>query len=351
MKRKNAVFTMLGYVFFFLQITVVVMSAVLIFSAVNAAFAGDRRVISVTMLFVIIGLSLVCTLIDFLRRKFTVDKATAQILRATERITSGDFSVKLVPRHSFRHYDEFDEIMENLNVMTAELSKIEVLKTDFISNVSHEIKTPLAVIRNSALSLLDETLNAEERKSRTETLVKATARLNDLVMNILRLNKLENNVITPEYAEVRLDELLAEAVISFEDPIDEKGIELECDFDEIPAYTSPSHLELVWNNLLSNAVKFTPAGGKIGVSLKRDGNDAVLTVTDSGCGISAETGKHIFDKFYQGDTSHAEEGNGLGLPIVKKVVELLGGEIGVESQIGQGSRFTVTLKGAVREKE
>lgn len=351
MKRKRSPLTAVwGYALFFLVITVAVMSAVLIYTAVNETAAGDKRVISVTMLFVIVALSLICTLIDWLRRKFTVDRATEQILQATERITSGDFSVRLSPRHSFKRYDEFDRIMENLNTMAEELGKNEMLKTDFISNVSHEIKTPLAVIRSYAVSLKREDMSAEERRRCVETLEAATARLNDLVMNILRLNKLENQSIVPEYSEVRLDELLAEAVLSFEEQIGKKNLELVCELDELRANTSPSHLELVWNNLLSNAIKFTPEGGKISVRLKGEGKDAVIAVSDSGCGISAETGKHIFDKFYQGDTSHAGEGNGLGLALVKKVVDILGGEIDVESEEGKGSTFTVTLRGAVREE-
>ncbi|MDE7296309.1 MAG: HAMP domain-containing histidine kinase [Clostridia bacterium] len=348
--KRNKFSAFLGYVVLLLLITVTVMFAVLIYDAVDGASEGDTRVISITMLFVIIALSLICTLADVLRRKFTVDKATDQILEATERMTSGDFSVRLKPRHSYRRYDEFDIIMENLNLMAAELSKNEVLKTDFISNVSHEIKTPLAIIRNYSVSLKRDDMSAEERKRCVETLENATARLDDLVMNILRLNKLENQSIMPENTEVKLDELLAEAVLSFEELIEKKNLELECDFDELRAVTSPSHLELIWNNLLSNAIKFTPEGGKISVTLKGAGRDAVITVKDSGCGISAETGKHIFDKFYQGDTSHAGEGNGLGLALVKKVVDILGGEIGVESEVGKGSTFTVTLKGAVCEE-
>ena len=136
----------------------------------------------------------------------------------------------------------------------------------------------------------------------------------------------------------------APQILSFENLLEEKNIALECDLDEVEIVSSPTYLEIVWNNLLSNAVKFTPEGGTISVSLKKAGENVVVKVTDTGCGISPEVGARIFDKFYQGDTSHAQEGNGLGLALVKKVIDILGGEITVSSELGKGSTFTIILK-------
>ena len=133
-------------------------------------------------------------------------------------------------------------------------------------------------------------------------------------------------------------------MLAFEELIERKNLTLECDLAEVTVTSAPELLDLVWNNLLSNAVKFTDAGGRISVTLKEENGEAVVSIGDSGCGISPETGKRIFDKFYQGDTSHASEGNGLGLALVKKVIDILGGEISVKSEPGKGSIFTISLK-------
>ena len=337
-----------GYVGFFCIIALTVTVAMLIYGSISNR---DNRVVAAVMIVVILALSALCTLVDIFRRKFTVDRPVAKILDATERIARGDFTVRLDITHTLKQYDEFDNIMENLNKMAAELSRNEVLKTEFISNVSHEIKTPLSVIQNYASALSNEKLSPDERKKYIATLMDATRRLTDLVVNILRLNKLENQRIRPEKVEIRLDEMLAQTVFAMEDAIERKNLNVSCDIDELTVTSSPSHLEIVWNNLMSNAVKFTPDGGEIRVSLKADGRNAVVKFSDTGCGISPETGAHIFEKFYQGDTSHASEGNGLGLALVKRVIDGLGGEISVESELGKGSTFTVVLKGTVNEEK
>lgn len=341
-KFGNALF---GYVAFFIVVAFTVTAAILIYDSLRRALGEDTGVIAVVMLVVCIGVSFICTTLDALRRRLTSERAVEEILEATEQMASGNFKVRLRPRHSFARYDDLDLIMENVNQMAEELSKNEVLKTDFISNVSHEIKTPLAVIQNYATALQNEKLSKEERKTYVETLVGASVRLTALVMNILKLNKLENQRLTPEFETVRIDEQLAQAVFAVEELLDEKHIELDCDIVETEVKSSPSYLELVWNNLISNAVKFTHDGGKIFISVKKINGKAVVKIADTGIGMSEETGRHIFDKFYQGDTSRAKEGNGLGLALVKRVIDVLGGEIKVESELGKGSEFTVTLCG------
>ncbi|MDE6850209.1 MAG: HAMP domain-containing histidine kinase [Clostridia bacterium] len=340
-RKKNKWRIIIGYASFFILIAAIVTVAVIVYSSISAF---NDRVVAGIMLGVVIFLAALCTAVDVLRRKFTVTAPVDRILEATERIARGDFSVRLEIKHRINDYDEFDYIAENLNKMAAELDKNEVLKSDFISNISHEIKTPLAVIRNYAAAIKSDRLSEDERQKYANTLVEASERLTGLTVNILKLNKLENQQIKPEYQTVRLDELLANCVISFEEAIDKKGIVLNCDMAEISLVTSPAYLEIVWNNLLSNAVKFTPYGGTISVELKEEDGKAVVTVADTGCGISPEAGARIFDKFYQGDTSHSAEGNGLGLALVKKVIDILGGEISVVSEPGKGSVFTVRLK-------
>lgn len=344
-RKKDGVrglFSPLGSCILFLSVAAIITVALLVYGAAERRFEGDRGAIAAIMLTVIVFLSIACAAIDAIRRKVTTERPVEQILEATERIAGGDFSVRLdLPRAAGRRSD-YVRIMENLNRMAAELAKTEVLRTDFISNVSHEFKTPLAVIQNYAAAL-QGAADEEERRRCAGVLVSETKKLTALVTNILKLNKLENRELNPARERIRLDEQLAQCVLAFEDKIDGKGLELDCDLEELAVYSDADCLEIVWNNLLSNAIKFTEPGGKIGVTLRREGRCAAVRISDTGCGISAETGKRMFDKFYQGDTSHAQEGNGLGLALVKRVVALLGAEISVESEVGKGSTFTVKL--------
>ena len=173
----------------------------------------------------------------------------------------------------------------------------------------------------------------------------ASRRLADLITNILKLNRLENQQIYPDKKTFDLGEQLCGCLLGFENTWEEKGIEIETDIaDGVSIRSDPELLSLVWNNLFSNALKFTEPGGTVGLTLKQDDDFAVVTVSDTGCGIAPEVGKHIFEKFYQGDTSHAAQGNGLGLALVKRVVDIVGGEITVESEVGRGSAFTVRLR-------
>ncbi|MBO5328690.1 MAG: HAMP domain-containing histidine kinase, partial [Clostridia bacterium] len=228
-------------------------------------------------------------------------------------------------------------------------SKNKVLKTDFISNVSHELKTPLAVIQNYATALKNCNEDKQTQKKYVETILQASKNLSALVTNVLSLNKLENQSVKLELQKFNLTEGLAQAVLNYEDAMEKKGIELNCNFDDVTIYSAPNYLEIIFNNLISNAVKFTSKGGKITVNLKRENDKAVVQVKDNGCGISVESGARIFEKFYQCDTSHSQKGNGLGLALVKKVIDVLGGEISVNSTLGEGSTFTVTLKGVINE--
>ena len=227
--------------------------------------------------------------------------------------------------------------------MAEALGKSEMLKTDFISNVSHELKTPLAVIKSYAL-LLQAEQDEGKRREYSDVLRKAASNLSDLVTNILRLSKLENEKIKPQKSYFRLEEVVESAVIGLEDKIEKKKIEVECDLEEVELYSAQVYWEIVLNNLVSNAVKFTDEGGRVAITLKNEGRTVVVKVTDTGCGISPETGKRIFEKFYQGDASHAQESHGVGLALVKQVVDILGAKITVESALGKGSTFAVAWK-------
>lgn len=273
------------------------------------------------------------------------DKARSAYRGRCRKITQGDFSVRIQPVFTMGGQDGLNAIIHSFNQMAEELSGIETLRTDFISNVSHELKTPLAIIQDYGTMLQQPGLTEEQRREYAKTITDASRRPADLITNILKLNKLENQQIYPEKEIFDLGEQLCECLLRFEDIGEEKNIELITDISEdIIVKSDRSLLSLVWDNLLSNALKFTSAEGRVSVSLKADGTFAVVQISDTGCGISPEVGAHIFEKFYQGDTSHTAQGNGLGLALVKRVIDIVDGDISVSSEAGKGSIFTVTIK-------
>lgn len=341
---RNFGLSTFGFLLFLVTIGLTSASSILVYHLTFTVTNGNSVIVFFAVAGIICVGALLCTLLDMLRRKEMVEKPVSKILEATEKIAAGDFEVKLKVRHDYSNYDEYDLIFENINIMTAELSKNEVLKTDFISNVSHEIKTPLAVIQNYAKSLQNSNLDTNKQQEYLEGLIIQTQKLSNLISNILKLNKLENQQIIPELEELDLAELLRVNTLQFESLFEKKELELECDIEEMKIVSSASLLEIVFNNLISNAIKFTEKGGKISISLKNNKKYAIVKVKDTGCGISGDVGNHLFEKFYQGDTSHSVEGNGLGLALVKKVIDLIGGEISVESKVGVGSTFIIKLK-------
>lgn len=240
----------------------------------------------------------------------------------------------------------------DFNKMVEELGSVETLKTDFVSNVSHEMKTPIAVIKNYAEVLQTGKGTEEERLEYAQNIEEAAGRLSSLISNILRLNKLEHQQIDPEIESYDLCGQLEQCILNYEEMWDEKNLDLEVDMEEKAVVDADrSLMELVWNNLLSNAVKFTEPGGKVTVRQISSDGYAEVEVTDTGCGMSRENIRHIFDKFYQGDTSHSQEGNGLGLALVRRILVLMNGEISVVSEEGRGSTFTVRVPAAGKLQE
>ena len=343
-KKTSSIFSLKRYVIIFVLIAFVVTCSFYLFLS-SMDFTREQIQENAILTFLnVLFLSLIFCIIDGVQRKIMIERPVKKILAVTEELAKGNFTARAEDISAIPGRNEFDMIAENINKMAQELSGIETLRTDFVSNVSHEIKTPLSVIGNYSTMLQSPDLTDEKRMEYAGAISDATGRLSELITNILKLNKLENQQIYPEKETYDLGEQLAECIVGFEDIWEKKNIELDTDIDDDLKITADKELlSLVWNNLLSNAFKFTEDGGTVKVTAYSVEGHIQVEVSDSGCGISEETGKHIFDKFYQGDTSHATKGNGLGLALVKRVIDICGAEITVKSELGKGTAFTVSF--------
>ena len=350
--RKKPFFRALqNYVTFFLLVAFIVSCSTMLFVSVmrdsmHLVLTRENMETAAKLTFFnVLLISFCASTIDYIRRKRMVDRPVKQIMDALNQVMQGDFTVRIAHVKEFAGETGFNEIITAINKMTAELEGTETLRTDFIANVSHELKTPLAVMGNYATMLQQPGITEGEKNEYAKEISQSARRLAQLITNILKLNKLENQQIFPQMDEYDLGEQLCESLLQFEDAWEQKGLNIETDFQEdVRIRADAELLSLVWNNLISNAVKFTPAGGTIGVTMKTEGSQVIVQVRDTGCGMKPEVGQHIFEKFYQGDTSHATQGNGLGLALVKRVVDIFGGEICVQSVYGRGSTFTVKFR-------
>ena len=260
---------------------------------------------------------------------------------AMDKVAEGDFSVRLEEKSSSK---EILEIYTGFNLMAHELSSTEILQTDFVSNVSHEFKTPINAIEGYSTLLQDGENLSEDQKEYVDKILLNTQRLSSLVGSILLLSKLENQQIPTNQIEYRLDEQIRQSVVALESAWSQKDIELDVDLDRVSYLGNEQMMRHVWDNLISNAVKFSPQGGKVKLCLSQKARKLTFTVEDQGPGLSEEAQKHIFDKFYQGDSSHKQEGNGLGLALVKRILTIEKGQITAENIPDGGCRFTVTLR-------
>ena len=255
------------------------------------------------------------------------------------KVASGDFTTRIEDKVNVK---EVDNIYKNFNVMVSELAAMETLQSDLVSNISHEFKTPITAIEGYS-TLLKECKNKEEQDLYVEKIIFNAQRLSNLVGDILLLSKLENQKIQPKSNSFRLDEQIRLAIMAQEIKWVQKQIELDVELDEVEFFGVESMLSHVWSNLLSNAIKFSFNEGKIRIRLVKEQSKIAFSIEDNGCGISNESLLHVFDKFYQADTEHKNEGCGLGLTLAKRIVELSDGEITAENLKDGGCKFTVTL--------
>ena len=321
-KLRRFLFSLRSYAVFFLLMSFVITCCMLLFlnalaRSMEITYTEEGIRLAAVATFVnIVFLSLLCTVIDGVRRKFMVERPVRRIVRGAERLMQGDFSERIEPFHSIDSDAGFDVIIDCFNRMAEELSGLETLRTDFIANVSHELKTPLAVMQNYGTMLQSPDITGEQRIEYARAITEQSRRLADLITNILKLNRLENQQIYPAAKRYDLGEQLAECLLSFESTWEKKNIDIETDIEEeVIVQSDDELLSLVWNNLFSNALKFTEPGGTVSVTMKAEGALVTVKVSDTGCGIPPET-------------------------------DIVGGDISVESEVGKGSAFTVKIRRA-----
>ncbi|CUO37621.1 integral membrane sensor signal transduction histidine kinase [Clostridium disporicum] len=266
-------------------------------------------------------------------------KNVREFIEATDKLSRGDFSARL----NIRKPPEFRILSKNFNTMAEELGSIEVLRTDFINNFSHEFKTPIISIKGFAEILKDDDLSKEERNEYLDIIIEESKRLTSLATNVLNLSKIETQAILKEKQMFNIGEQIRQSILLLDSKFQSKNISLDINIEDCNIYANKKMLNQVWLNLLDNAIKFNNENGLVSVNMKKKEKEILITIIDSGIGISKEVVSKIFDKFYQEDTSHSTKGNGLGLTIVKKIIELHGGTIECESIVSKGTKFTIIL--------
>lgn len=327
------------YFILFATIIVAVSTAIpsVVYGVINAV--AEKPIVVPELIIVSCSSLLVGFILSFFIGKILL-YPIKKLQSAMEEVASGNFDV-CIPEDS--KFDEVEDMYHYFNLMVKELKATETIQTDFISNASHEFKTPLSAIEGYATLLTDCSISKEEKDLYVEKILFNTRRMNQLVHNVLLLSKLDNHSIKKQNNTYLLDEQIRQSILFLEPKWVEKNIEFDIDFDAIKYYGSESLMVHVWNNLISNAIKFSPQNGIIKMSLKTLEKRIVFVIEDNGPGVSEDSIKYIFNKFYQSDTSHKEEGYGLGLALVKKIIDLSYGEVSVENTKPNGCRFTVSL--------
>ena len=342
-KRINTLRTRFTFAFCVLFATTGFLTAIIFFILSQFPFFEfliENRMLLITA--ICVSCIAIGTGISFATMKIWVGRIT-QISRAMRDIAKGNFKKRVPEKDKNEVITEIGDLERSFNQMASDLEGIEMFRNDFINNFSHEFKTPIVSIRGFARQVQSGNLTEEQKKEYIDIIVSESERLATMSQNILLLTKLENQNIVTEKSEFYLDEQIRSCLLLLEKSWSEKNIELDIDLDELKYIFNEEMLSHVWINLFSNAVKFTPNGGKISCSLKKIDEKTVVEISDNGDGMTDEVKARIFEKFYQGDSSHATKGNGIGLNIVQRIVTLAGGRVEVESAPQKGSTFTVIL--------
>lgn len=300
---------------------------------VNQIHQRSILIMSTLIICVIIG-----SILMFFATK-TISKPIKYISNITKEVSKGNFDISI----DYESADEIGTLAKNFNLMIVELKNMEYLRKDFISNVSHEFKTPISSIQGFVEMIKNKDLPEEKRDAYIDIIIEETERLSNLSSNMLRISRLDNQSIPNKITEFSLDEKIRKVILLLEDRWDKKNLELDINLESVMFKGDEDLIEQVWINLIENAIKFSEDGGKISVELKKLEEDVVVKVSDTGIGISEESKERVFERFYQGETSHSKVGNGLGLAIVKRIIEICRGEIEIESCVGQGTIFIIRL--------
>lgn len=296
---------------------------------------GELNLYLVVLLFLVCSIAISTSLVRGFGNKI-IFRSLRRITEFSNSIAEGDFSKRLTPPRE----KELADICQSLNDMADKLGRNELVAWDFISNVSHQFRTPLATIIGYAQLLQDPSLPESERREYIAIIEEKTKALSKLVNSILELSKLEYQSITPATELFRLDEQLRRCIISFENRFAEKNITVVADLDHAECFASPELMAEVWSNIIENAIEFSPVGGRIKVTLRNIEGSACVEISDEGAGMDEETLAHVFDRFYRGKNRKLG-GNGLGMAIAKRIITLHGFSIEAKSAPGQGSTFIV----------
>ncbi len=341
-KRRLLFNFIVSYVTFFLLAGLITTLSVLMYSHFYETDFEHIRDFAPYALANILFASFLFAIIGTLWRFLTVEIPISKINEGLQKICKGDLKTKLQRR---RYSSRYSTLIKNINLMTEELSSIDKMKESLLSNISHEFKTPISVINNYSTLLQDTSLTPEQVKEYSKEIAASSRQMSELVTNILKLNRLENQQIPTDAKPYNLSEQLCECLLNFESIWEDKQIEIFTEIeDDVIVNSNRQLLDIVWNNLFSNAFKFTPNGGTVSISLSNGNRYAIVKISDSGCGIPENESELIFDKFYQCDSSRATEGNGLGLALVKRIVNITNSIIKVESTKDSGTTFTVKIK-------
>jgi signal transduction histidine kinase len=328
--------------------TACIISYSIVFALVKLFYHGE-----ITMPILLVISLLVCILtmffggVMFWFGSLHLTKPLSEISDAAKKVADGDFGVNIIRnekrRGEYEFTNEIDELAVNFNKMTQELKGMEYIRKDFISNVSHELQTPVAAITGFTEILLEEGLSRDEEQEYLLLVNKESMRLSRLCENMLRMSRLDNQQIVVKKDKVRVDEQLRKCIIMLSEKWSDKIREYELDFQELVIQSDSDLLMQIWSNLIDNAIKYSPENSTIWISGKIDGEYLTVTIKDEGKGISLDKQKKIFEKFYQCEESHKKQGNGLGLSIVKRIVELLGGTISCRSEALKGTIMEVKV--------